>query len=387
MRFFISALLIFFLFPDSLFSQQLSKIAFIGQLSILHLILLITALIVVFALIRMIVILPIGPFLKGYKTLSNTDLIEFVDKLETSYEKEEYIDGIIHYYSIMGEFITAGKGKYWHFTPLWGHAHYEDAINLLHVRFVKELGIAPDMDVMEIGCGYGKNVRWLAENTKADIHGITLSPVEVEYIREFKKTDTIQNYSVSQGDYHDMNYIPDNSFDKVIAIYCIKYSNNLEKVFSEIKRVLKPGGQFLSYEILTTDKYDKANPIHAQLVENICKSTSMPPLYMVSDFISTAKEVGLDLYFNEEISEYSENGKKLDEGTWWQHFLKDGSYQLLSSKVIAGIVSLAEKTRVFKPGFRKFFDYCLVHPTTDFVKAGRMGIITGSRIMLFQKPK
>jgi hypothetical protein len=81
------------------------------------------------------------------------------------------------------------------------------------------------------------------------------------------------------------------------------------------------------------------------------------------------------------------NGKKLDEGTWWQHFLKDGSYQLLSSKAIASIGLLAEKTRVLKPGLRKFFDYCLVHPTTDFVKAGRMGIVTGSRMMIFQKPK
>ena len=377
----------FLILPLGLFSQELSITTFVGQFSVLQLFLFIVALIIVSVLIRIITIFPIGPFLKGYRTLSNTDLNEFVDRLVDTYEKKQYAAGITHYYSIMGNFITAGKGKYWHFTPMWGQSRYEDAINLLHERFVRELRIDSDMKVMEIGCGYGKNVRWLAENTKADIHGITLSPLEVRHIQEFKKNDTIQNYSVSQGDYHNMYRIPDNSFDKVIAIYSIKYSNNLEKVFSEIKRILKPGGQFLSYEILTTDKYEITNPIHEKLVENICKSTSMPPLYLVSDFISTAKSVGFKLYLDEDISQYPQDVRNLDKGTWWQHFIKDGSYQLLSSKAVAGAVSIAEKIRVLKPGFRKFFDYCLVHPTTDFVKAGRLGIVTGSRIMIFQKPE
>jgi hypothetical protein len=64
----------FLILPLGLFSQELSITTFVGQFSVLQLFLFIVALIIVSVLIRIITIFPIGPFLKGYRTLGNTDL-------------------------------------------------------------------------------------------------------------------------------------------------------------------------------------------------------------------------------------------------------------------------------------------------------------------------
>jgi hypothetical protein len=58
---------------------------------VLQLFLFIVALIIVSVLIRIITIFPIGPFLKGYRTLGNTDLNEFVDRLVDTYEKNNML--------------------------------------------------------------------------------------------------------------------------------------------------------------------------------------------------------------------------------------------------------------------------------------------------------
>jgi len=49
-------------------------------------------------------------------------------------------------------------------------------------------------------------------------------------------------------------------------------------------------------------------------------------------------------------------------------------------------VKLAEDLHILPKTFTDFFDSCIVHPTTDFVNAGRLGIITGSVMMVWEKP-
>ena len=58
---------------------------------------------------------------------------------------------------------------------------------------------------------------------------------------------------------------PDNSFDAVYAIEATVHAPSLEGIYSEIFRVLKPGGVFGVYEWLMTDKYDNENPHHREI--------------------------------------------------------------------------------------------------------------------------
>jgi len=55
---------------------------------------------------------------------------------------------------------------------------------------------------------------------------------------------------------------PDESFDAVYAIEATVHAPSLEGVYSQIFRVLKPGGTFGVYEWLMTDNYDNTNAHH-----------------------------------------------------------------------------------------------------------------------------
>ena len=61
---------------------------------------------------------------------------------------------------------------------------------------------------------------------------------------------------------------PDNTFDAVYAIEATVHAPSLEGIYSEIFRVLKPGGVFGVYEWLMTDNYDNDKNRPARIYKN-----------------------------------------------------------------------------------------------------------------------
>ena len=75
-----------------------------------------------------------------------------------------------------------------------------------------------------------------------------------------------------QADYNHMPY-SDGRFDKVYAIEATCHSPSLLSVYSEVFRVLKPGGLFALYEWIMTDKYNPTDPYHKKLKADILVSS------------------------------------------------------------------------------------------------------------------
>lgn len=50
----------------------------------------------------------------------------------------------------------------------------------------------------------------------------------------------------------------------------------LEEVYSEIYRVLKPGAIFASYEWVSTAKYDSSNKNHVRIIDEINFGNGLP---------------------------------------------------------------------------------------------------------------
>ena len=74
-----------------------------------------------------------------------------------------------------------------------------------------------------------------------------------------------------QGDYHNIEH-SDNYFDKAYALEATCHSADLIKVYSEIYRVLKPGGLFVCCEWIMTEEYDSTNAYHRKLKDDILVS-------------------------------------------------------------------------------------------------------------------
>lgn len=118
--------------------------------------------------------------------------------------------------------------------------------------------------VLDIGCGYGKNSIYLAENGFS-VYSIDISSQAIEWLKTYIEKKSINNITVLKGDINNLPF-ENNYFDAIICLsvlhhQCIK---QIENSISEIYRVLKPEGclifDFMSIE---DDSYGLGEEIEA----------------------------------------------------------------------------------------------------------------------------
>jgi SAM-dependent methyltransferase len=101
------------------------------------------------------------------------------------------------------------------------------------------------MKVLEVGCGTGNNI-WMAAREGYQVYGVDGSKSAIKIARDRFDHDLLTG-KFSVGDISKLEF-KDSYFDIVIdraAIYCNHHSD-IKKIISEISRVLKRGGKFLS---------------------------------------------------------------------------------------------------------------------------------------------
>lgn len=95
---------------------------------------------------------------------------------------------------------------------------------------------------------------------------------------------------------------PENSFDCVYAIEATVHAPVLEGVYSQIFKVLKPGGVFGVYEWLMTDNYDNTNEHHREIRLGIEQGDGISNMVKISDGIAAIKAAGFELELHEDLA-------------------------------------------------------------------------------------
>src|ERR1700761_6187177 len=96
---------------------------------------------------------------------------------------------------------------------------------------------------------------------------------------------------------------PDNSFDAVYAIEATVHAPSLEGIYSEIFRVLKPGGVFGVYEWLMTDDYDNSNIHHREIRLGIEQGDGISNMCKIDVALDAIKAAGFELLHNEDLAD------------------------------------------------------------------------------------
>jgi ubiquinone/menaquinone biosynthesis C-methylase UbiE len=108
---------------------------------------------------------------------------------------------------------------------------------------LKLLGNVKGKDVLEIGCGGGQNSivlkKWGAQPT-----GIDLSQEQLRFARLLAKKERVR-IPFYHGTMEDLSRFRDNSFDIVLSAFGVGYTDNLQKTFKEVYRVLRRNGVFV----------------------------------------------------------------------------------------------------------------------------------------------
>jgi ubiquinone/menaquinone biosynthesis C-methylase UbiE len=110
-------------------------------------------------------------------------------------------------------------------------------------------------EILEIGCGNG--VQALYVNNKFNplkITGIDLSKANIEIANYERENAKANNVRFLVDDAQNLTHIPSNSVDVLLNIESAFHYPDKPAFLKEVNRVLKPGGQFLVADILSTRK-------------------------------------------------------------------------------------------------------------------------------------
>ena len=147
----------------------------------------------------------------------------------------------------------------------WAYKHFHSQDGFMHFRISKS-GVFTDEDiyhqpdaiaeyikdgdlVLELGCGQGSNIMYLAQGfNKSRFVGVDLIPL--------KKDQMPQNVTIYEQDYSSIPQLADNSVDVCYAVETIVHNTDKEKIYREVNRVLKPGGVMIIYDYALAKRFE-----------------------------------------------------------------------------------------------------------------------------------
>ena len=95
--------------------------------------------------------------------------------------------------------------------------------------------------VLDLGCGYGWHCTFAAKQEAAQVLGIDLSQKMIE---EAKKRNPEKQIEYRICGIEEYEY-PEHMWDCVVSNLALHYIENIEKIFQNVYRTLKPGGVFI----------------------------------------------------------------------------------------------------------------------------------------------
>lgn len=123
--------------------------------------------------------------------------------------------------------------------------------------YQKKLGVTrdhfrPDMEVLELGCGTGSTAIAHAPYVK-HIHAIDISSKMLDIARKKAEDQNVDNVTFEQATVSEFQ-AANNSYDAVLALSVLHLLESRQAAIAKIKRMLKPGGIFVSSTVCLGDK-------------------------------------------------------------------------------------------------------------------------------------
>lgn len=249
------------------------------------------------------------------------------------------------------------------------------------------------MKVLDVGSGVGGPAREIVKFTDANVVGLNNNDYQIERATCYtERMGLSHKLSFVKGDFMQMKF-PDGTFDAVYAIEATVHAPELESVYKEIFRVLKPGGVFGVYEWLMTDKYDDNNHEHRKIRLGIELGDGISGMVKVSEGLAAFKSAGFELLHSEDLAD------RPDPIPWYNHLA--GSFKYLTSPwdfftiarmtwwgrgIAHGFFGAMETMGLLSKGTQKTAD-SLALAGDCLVAGGKQKLFTPMYLMVGKKPE
>ena len=137
--------------------------------------------------------------------------------------------------------------------------------------------LKPTDIAMDFGCATGTKTFKIAKSVK-HIHGLDISSGMIERAKKKATELNIENTDFSEGSIHE-NDFQDEQFDVIISYGVLHLIKDIEETLQKIKRLLKPGGRFISSSACMKDKMAFKNRVQF-LMYMFIKALGLFPLHL-----------------------------------------------------------------------------------------------------------
>ncbi|KOS18921.1 Sterol 24-C-methyltransferase erg-4 [Escovopsis weberi] len=248
------------------------------------------------------------------------------------------------YYNLSTDLYEYGWGQCFHFCRFSiGEPFYQATARHEHY-LAHSMGIKEGYKVLDVGCGVGGPAREIAKFTGCHITGLNNNDYQIARATNYAKKEQLSDQlSFVKGDFMQMEF-PDNTFDAAYAIEATCHAPSLEGVYSQIYRVIKPGGVFGVYEWLMTDDYDNDNLHHRAIRLGIEQGNGISNMCKIEVAVDAMKAAGFDLLHHEDLAD-----RPATHPWWWP---LDGDLKCL--QIYWDFFNVAQMTRVGRFCARQF---------------------------------
>jgi sterol 24-C-methyltransferase len=281
---------------------------------------------------------------------------------------------LINYYSVLNHLCAIGQVEKMYIPPMIDMTKGIIANqNLFEEVLAKDLNVPKDGKILDIGCGRGRIANHIARLTQAHVTGINIDHDQLNCARRF----ALGKNMTSQTEFKvgDLNEVPlsfgDASMDAVYQVQVFSLSKNLEKLFADIYRILKPGGRVACLDWFRLDKYDPKNPEHVELMRRIKPLIGAIGTPTIAEFVKAMEKAGFKVLVNRNASINGLQAPLIENA--------DRLYTTLSR-----LINFLVGCRLLPRHFKVLFDR-LTKDGEAFVEADRKGLVTTCHYIVAEK--
>ncbi|CCH60671.1 hypothetical protein TBLA_0D01630 [Henningerozyma blattae CBS 6284] len=304
-----------------------------------------------------------------------------VDKEAEQKRLEDYNESTHSYYNVVTDFYEYGWGSSFHFCRFYKGEPFKAAMARHEHYLAYKAGIQEDDLVLDVGCGVGGPAREISTFTGCNIIGLNNNDYQIEKAKWYAKKSNLHNkLDFVKGDFMNMDFKP-NTFDKVYAIEATCHAPDLQQVYSEIYKVLKPGGTFAVYEWVMTENYDETNPQHRQIAYEIEVGDGIPKMFDIKTATKALENAGFTIEIADDLTDNH------DEIPWYYPLTGEWKYvqtladlatffrtSYLGRKITTAMVGCMERLGIAPEGSTK---------VTGALEEAAVGLVAGGKARLF----
>jgi sterol 24-C-methyltransferase len=297
---------------------------------------------------------------------------------DREWDSQEYDDRIKHslvdYYSVLNYLCAIGQVEKMYIPPTMDASKsILENQRLFETKLARDLGVKKGDRVLDVGCGRGRVAAHIASMTGAHVSGFNVDKTQIESAQRFAKSAGLADQTHFQlGDLNRMPFaFADESFDKIYDNQAFSYSKDLNKMFKELHRLLKPKGRFACLEYVLKDAYDPSNPVHSDLLRRTKPVLGAIGSPKISDYINAMQNAGFEIVMNEEASVGGHQAPLIEKA----HGFYTGAAKWISRLV---------RVKILPKHFDVLFER-LSRGGDAFVQADRLGLLSTSWYIVAQK--